>query len=384
MDCSLTKESVHFKYNLHKKPVGKGSFSTVFLGTDPSGMPVAVKQISLAKIKANQIDKLARELDISMELDHCNIVKYYDVFKIEKYWYIVSEYCDLGTFHNLIIDFKRYSHSQREYQTRLILNQLKDALQYLISKNIIHRDLKPTNILLKRSDSGNKIVKLADFGLSRYFSNEINDTGYDDMVKTVCGSPIYMAPELLVDNKYNMKADLWSFGVIMYELLYGINPYFFPKDISHLRQLIVEKEIKYPEIFSDDCIKLMKSLLTIDPEARINWNDFFTHPWFNIPVNYVAEPEDVDKSVLPERTDYSDIKVNNNKNNTTIDELVDVKITKIEIPKKLSMTDRKLSADYYDIVKHEDLGNIPSYEYETSYSSSIIKLLSDSVRGLFS
>lgn len=277
-------DDFHVKYKIHKKPIGKGSFSTVYLGTDKHNNLVAIKQISLSKIKSTYMDKFLRELDISMKLDHPNIVKCYEIFKTEKHWYIVNEYCDCGTLQDLLPDLSKYNQQQRESVVRKILNELKEALKYLITNSIIHRDLKPSNILIKKTSTDNYPIKLADFGFARYFSNEITDEGHDDMVSTICGSPIYMAPELLINLKYNMKADLWSFGVIMYELLYGVNPYYFPKNIPELRKLMIEKQIKYDDLFSFDCIDLLKSLLVIDPEKRIGWRSFFLHRWFTISV----------------------------------------------------------------------------------------------------
>lgn len=271
---------LHLEYKLKKEPIGKGSFSTVYLASNKSNNYVAIKQISLSKITPNQIDKFIRELDISIKLDHPNIVKCSEVFKTEKHWYIVNEYCECGTLQDLPVKIKNFEYKQREIIVKRFMFELKDALHYLIDNNIIHRDIKPANILLAHVDN-RYVIKLADFGFARYFCNEITSNGYDDMVNTICGSPIYMAPELLIDIKYNMKADLWSFGVIMYEMLYGVNPFCFPKNIPELRKLIKEKQICYYDFFSDDCIKLMKGMLTIEPENRIDWHDFFSHKWFN-------------------------------------------------------------------------------------------------------
>lgn len=274
------------KYKIKKSPIGKGSFSTVFYATDSANNEYAIKRIELSKLDPSRHDKFMLELDISAKIEHPNIVKCFEVFKTSTYWYIVNEYCNYGTFADLSKAIFKLEPKKKEELCNHYFKQLRDALKYLHSNNIIHRDLKPMNILMTKSNTSpttkEVVVKLADFGFARYFENKPqNVSGYEDMVSTICGSPIYMAPELLIDMKYNTKADLWSFGVIMYELLYGINPYNYPKTISDLRKVIIEQKIIFNEIYSSSCISLMKKLLQVDPERRISWNNFFAHKWFD-------------------------------------------------------------------------------------------------------
>lgn len=282
-DQLLSNKDIRTKYKLRQKPIGKGAFSTVYLGSDNLENLVAIKQIPVSKIQESYIEQFFRELEISMKLDHPNIVKCHEIFRSEKYWYIVNEYCDYGTLRDLNANFGNYDLKSREIAVKKILIELKNALHYLISNNIIHRDLKPTNILLKTNNQDKNciMVKLADFGFARHFTNEISNDGYDEMIKTICGSPIYMAPEMLINLQYNMKADLWSFGVIMYELLYRINPFLFPKNMPELRKFIIEQKINYENYFTQNCIDLMKQLLSVNPEERISWQNFFSHQWFN-------------------------------------------------------------------------------------------------------
>lgn len=274
------------KYKIKKNPIGKGSFSTVYYATDDDNNEYAVKRISVIKLDQSRLDKFLLELDISIKMIHPNIVTCHEIFKTPSYWYIVSEYCNYGTFGDLIMALKPIEYKKKENLAHYYLGQLKNALGYLHKNKIIHRDLKPMNILMTKNDNNEVVVKLADFGFARYFEyNPQNHTGYDDMVATICGSPIYMAPELLINNKYNTKADLWSFGIIMYELLYSTNPYNYPKNISHLKYLMEKQVIQFDDEnknlnFSLDSLDLMKKLLQIDPENRINWNDFFSHQWF--------------------------------------------------------------------------------------------------------
>ena len=294
-------------YKLRKEPIGRGSFSTVYYATCPDMHEYAIKRISVAKLQQNRLSKFLLELDISKQMDHDNIVKCHEIFKTSTHWYIVSEYCNYGTFSDLISAIKNVDVKKKENLVHYYLNQLKNALYYLNINNIIHRDLKPMNILLTRTDKTDNevIIKLADFGFARFFEhNPANTTGYDDMVATVCGSPIYMAPELLINDKYNIKADLWSFGIIMYELLYGVNPYNFPKSIAHLKELMEKKEIRFDPCYSDKTINLIKSLLQVDPIKRIGWEEFFNHDWFKTIPNEEEMMPQIDKD--PSLEDVAD------------------------------------------------------------------------------
>lgn len=271
------------KYKYDKVPIGTGSFSKVYRGKDAKENDVAIKIIDLSKLDKSRIDKFLLELEISSKISHENIVKTIEIFKTTDHWYIVNEFCNYGTFADLIKAMNDVKSKEKEIFCNYYFSQLRDAMYYLNQRNIIHRDLKPQNILLTRTkikDEYEVIVKLADFGFARYFDPEIK-SGFDDMISTICGSPIYMAPELLIDMKYNTKADLWSYGVIMYEFLYGKNPYNYPTNIPDLRNLIINKKIDFPVIYSDKCIDLLKRLLMTDPSYRISWNDFFEHDWFS-------------------------------------------------------------------------------------------------------
>lgn len=286
------------KYKYKKKPIGKGSFATVFFAVNAKGEKFALKRIELSKLDPKRMDKFMLELEISQKISHENIVKCFDVIKTDHHWFLVNELCDGGTFEEIITEFKKIDTQQRELHGHHYLSQLKNALCYLHSNSIIHRDLKPANILIKKlanstsdsacnsscnsaCDSLNEIVKLADFGLARYFENKSqNSDGYDNMIQTMCGSPIYMAPEIILNDLYNIKADLWSFGIIMYELLYGTNPYNYPKSISNLGELMKSKKISFPNTLTPICINLLQNLLKVDPVERLSWNDFNNHEWF--------------------------------------------------------------------------------------------------------
>jgi serine/threonine protein kinase len=150
--------------------------------------------------------------------------------------------------------------------------QLSRAFQYLQLHNIIHRDLKPQNILMTDDF---QTLKLADFGMARSLDQ-------NELAATMCGSPLYMAPEVLLKKHYSQKADLWSLGMIMYELLYGKHP--FCKANNHFQLLcqIQTRTIHFNRRIkvSDNCLELLRSVLQKDADKRISWHEFFTHSWF--------------------------------------------------------------------------------------------------------
>lgn len=318
------------KYKYKKNPIGQGSFATVFLAVNKQGEKFALKRIDLNKLDSSRIDKFMLELEISRKLTHKNIVKCYDVIKTDCHWFLINELCDAGTFEGIIKAFDKLDIQQREAYGHHYLTQLKDALCYLHKNGIVHRDLKPANILISRNidqtenstnilssetqsnNSLNEVVKLADFGLARYFDHKPqNVTGYDEMITTMCGSPIYMAPELILEMGYNIKADLWSFGVIMYELLYGTNPYNYPRTIVKLAELMKSKQINFPQTLSPLCVDLLKKLLKVDPVERISWEDFGNHDWFNQVL--ISESDEDIENVEKSNNTHVDNSINNAK-----------------------------------------------------------------------
>lgn len=264
----------NFVFLQHKDELlGRGSFSRVYKGLDIDlKSPVAIKCIDCANLSANGKRKLEDEINLCKTLDHPNIVQTRDILKDEStdYLYIVLERCDCD-----LSQYLKNIRGNRPLSERRVLRymcQLSQAFQYLQSRNIIHRDLKPQNILMLDNF---KTLKLADFGMAR----SLNE---NEMAETICGSPLYMAPEVLLKKQYSQKADLWSLGMIMYELLFGKHP--FRKATSHFQllhqmqngRISWDKHVK----ISQQCQNLLRSILQTDAQRRIGWEDFFNHPWF--------------------------------------------------------------------------------------------------------
>merc|ERR1719199_1734795 len=138
-----------------------------------------------------------------------------------------------------------------EAQTQYYLQQLALGLAHIRSRNLIHRDLKPQNQLLS-SMAPNAVLKIADFGFARYMQQQ-------DLAETLCGSPLYMAPEILRFHKYDAKADLWSVGAIMFELLTARPPYTGANHVQLLKN-IESRDPKFPSGVSMPCLALLRGL----------------------------------------------------------------------------------------------------------------------------
>ena len=234
---------------------------------------------------------LSSEINVMKTLHHKNVMRLEELIIDGDIIYLVLEFCDGGDIasymkqiHNRTSEYSGMS----EVTTQFFAKQIMLGLQHMHSYGIIHRDLKPHNLLLTTqppiSDNGiwnSVVVKIADFG----FAKKLEQT---QLTGTICGSPLYMAPEVLNSRKYSDNTDLWSFGVILYEMMYGVTPFIATSVIELCKIYQTQREIQLPQYvkISDDCIHLLKSLLVIEPNKRISWEKFFNHPWFNNELSY--------------------------------------------------------------------------------------------------
>ncbi|XP_031506797.1 serine/threonine-protein kinase ULK1 isoform X1 [Papio anubis] len=267
------------KFEFSRKDlIGHGAFAVVFKGRhrEKHDLEVAVKCINKKNLAKSQT-LLGKEIKILKELKHENIVALYDFQEMANSVYLVMEYCNGG-------DLADYLHTMRtlsEDTIRLFLQQIAGAMRLLHSKGIIHRDLKPQNILLsnpagRRANPNSIRVKIADFGFARYLQSNM-------MAATLCGSPMYMAPEVIMSQHYDGKADLWSIGTIVYQCLTGKAPFqaSSPQDL----RLFYEKNKTLvpiiPRETSAPLRQLLLALLQRNHKDRMDFDEFFHHPFLD-------------------------------------------------------------------------------------------------------
>jgi serine/threonine protein kinase len=183
--------------------MGKGSFGVVY-----SSPPYAIKQVLT---NSTNKEVIIEEANILMSLNHPNIVRLFEVIQEGNYVYMVMEHCDM--------DLAQYRLKHRIYESEalLILKQVVEGLRYLLGQGLIHRDLKPANILYCQKQGK---FKIADFGMAKYVDNS-----EEALLQTYAGTPLYMAPQLLCHRNYSTKCDIWSTGIIFYELVCGGHPW---------------------------------------------------------------------------------------------------------------------------------------------------------------
>jgi len=250
--------------------LGRGEFSTVVLGRKKdTGEEFAIKCIEKHEVDT---DRLETEVEILKAVEHPHIISLEEFFDTPETLYLVMELVSGGELFDKITDLGAYS----EHTAAVLVKNILSAVLYLHELNIAHRDLKPTNLLLK-DDEDLTNVKIADFGLSKII-------GENTMMQTACGTPIYVAPEVLTGEAYEKEVDMWSVGVITYILLCGFPPFF--DDGSNMGQLfeqIMSGDFDYPEEYwdeiSDDAKDLIDNLLLVDPATRFTAAQALAHPW---------------------------------------------------------------------------------------------------------
>ena len=244
--------------------IGEGCFGKVFKGRLKfTGKVVALKFIAKRGKTEKDIRNLRQEIAILRTLRHPNIIELFDSFETATDFCVVTEFAH-GELFEIFQDDKHLP----EEEIRSIARQLVHALHYLHANRIIHRDMKPQNVLC----ASNNTVKLCDFGFARAMSNNTV------VLTSIKGTPLYMAPELVQEQPYTHTVDLWSLGIILYELFVG-SPPFYTTSLYSLINLIVKDPVKYPSNMSDSFRSFLQGLLQKDPRQRLEWPGLLHHPF---------------------------------------------------------------------------------------------------------
>ncbi|KAM9958326.1 hypothetical protein ACTFIW_001188 [Dictyostelium discoideum] len=282
------------KYDL-REVLGTGNFASVRLGVEKeTGNKYAIKIIDKKKMSmtSKRKDSLMDEVNVLTKVKHQNIISIKEVFETQKNLYLVLELVTGGELFDKIVSERKF----QEDTCRYILKQLCDSVRYLHSNGIAHRDLKPENILLATPNSF--LLKISDFGLSRAM-----DEG--TYMKTMCGTPQYVAPEILTKGEregYGKSVDLWSIGVITYILLCGFPPFGDPQTKDFFEK-IKNGGFSFPSPYwdeiSDEAKSLIKNLIKVDVEKRFTIDQALNHPWFTNHEEKTKEFYENDKLEFP-------------------------------------------------------------------------------------
>ncbi|KAF9679978.1 hypothetical protein SADUNF_Sadunf06G0072200 [Salix dunnii] len=255
------------------RQIGSGSFSVVWHARHRvHGTEVAIKEIVTNRLSERLQESLMSEIFILKRINHPNIIRLHDIIEVPGRILIVLEYCKGGDLSMYIQRHGKVSEAIAKH----FMQQLAAGLQILRDNNLIHRDLKPQNLLLFTSDN-NEVLKIADFGFARSLQPS-------DLAETMCGSPLYMAPEIMQLQKYDAKADLWSVGAILFQLVTGKTPFTGNNQLQLLQNVVKSTELQFPldnKDLSAGCKDLCRKLLRCNPVERLTFEEFFNHPFLS-------------------------------------------------------------------------------------------------------
>ena len=262
------------------KELGSGTFAKVLLVEHKkTNAYYALKVIDKLK-KFNQQEKntFLREVEIMYKIHHPNIVKLYGHFEDNKNCYLLMEYIDGGELFSYIPEFGMPKLSNQQIAS--IIRDIISATYYLhnMKPQIIHRDIKPENILI----NSNMRAKLTDFGLSTYIQP-------GNIRNSVCGTPIYMSPEMIKGTGHDEKIDIWSIGVLLFELLTGDQAW-AGENVETVEYNIMNLRISWPENMNIYAKDLISKILKTNPHERISLKEMISHPFFS---QYFSNPTNV-------------------------------------------------------------------------------------------
>ncbi|CAG9115020.1 hypothetical protein JYU34_007548 [Plutella xylostella] len=246
------------------RPLGKGKFGNVYLAREKeSRYVVALKVLFKSQILDSEIEhQVRREVEIQCRLRHPNILRMYGYFHDERRIYLILEYAKNGALYKLLKERDRFD----ERTAAVYIRDLTKALIYCHSKKVIHRDIKPENLLIGHNGE----LKIADFGWSVHSPSSRR--------MTLCGTLDYLSPEMIEGKPHSYAVDIWSLGVLCYELLVGLPP-FDAKDSHQTYKKIRYVIIKYPDFISEKAKDIMSKLLVVNPEQRMPLAQVLHHPW---------------------------------------------------------------------------------------------------------
>uniref|UniRef100_A0AAZ3REY9 Calcium/calmodulin-dependent protein kinase IGb n=3 Tax=Oncorhynchus TaxID=8016 RepID=A0AAZ3REY9_ONCTS len=262
--------------------LGSGAFSEVFMVKErKTGKLFAMKCV---KKKQKSIQNLENEIAVLRKIKHDNVVGLEDFYESRSHYYLVMQLVAGGELFDRILDRGMYS----EKDASRVIQQVLQAVQYLHQNGIVHRDLKPENLLYYSQDESSKIM-ISDFGLSKMEDNGV--------MSTACGTPGYVAPEVLAQKPYSKAVDCWSIGVITYILLCGYPP-FYEDTETRLFSKIMKAQYEFDSPFWDDISEsakdFIRNMMQKNPKMRFTTEQALRHPWI---IGNTARSQDIYHSV---------------------------------------------------------------------------------------
>lgn len=249
--------------------LGQGNFAKVYHARNlKTGQSVAIKVLNKEMIMRDGLkDQIKREISVMRLMRHPNIVQLYEVMASKTKIYFAMEYVKGGElFHKVSRGMLREDVARKYFQ------QLIEAVNHCHRRGVYHRDLKPENLLLDENGD----PKVTDFGLSALLESKKSD----GLLHTTCGTPAYVAPEVIKRKGYDgAKADIWSCGVILYVLLAGFLP-FNDKNVMEMYRKIAKADFKFPQWFHSDVKRLLFRILDPNPRTRISIDKIMQSTWF--------------------------------------------------------------------------------------------------------
>jgi len=260
--------TVEDKYDM-KDVLGTGAFSQVRLAESrDDGNMYAIKIIDKKALKGKE-DSLENEIRVLKRLDHRNVVKLLEAYESRTCVYLVMELVTGGELFDRIVEKGSYS----EKDAADLIKQVLSAVAYMHGEGVVHRDLKPENLLYYSPDPDSKIM-ISDFGLSK-----MEESG---VMATACGTPGYVAPEVLAQKPYGKAVDVWSIGVISYILLCGYPPFYDENDANLFAQILkgeFEFDSPYWDDISEEAKDFIRSLMCVNVEHRLTCEAALEHCW---------------------------------------------------------------------------------------------------------
>uniref|UniRef100_A0AC34Q2M4 Protein kinase domain-containing protein n=1 Tax=Panagrolaimus sp. JU765 TaxID=591449 RepID=A0AC34Q2M4_9BILA len=267
----LTGRTSFYKYYEIGSLIGQGNFSDVFLVySQENSRKYAVKEIDKSRMHG-KLYFVENEISILKKCEHKNICKLIDAFECDNSYFLVFEYAMKGDLFELI---KRYGKLSEPAAARII-HQISSALSYLHSRKVVHRDVKPENILL----GSEYCVKLTDFGLACTVTGPLY---------RICGTPTYVAPEILLKEGYGLEVDIWSMGILLHIMLVGFAP-FRSSDRATLFRLITKANVSFDlphwNKVSPKAKMLLTNILTPNITRRLTAHEIMNISWVQNNIN---------------------------------------------------------------------------------------------------